>query len=96
LQPPPSGRVVYIRLGRGLMQSRSGERPLSQPRESRNTVIDMNAVSSFTMGERVFHQKFGYGAIVGIEGDKLEIDFEKAGLKKVVSKFVTGTDDIPF
>ena len=48
------------------------------------------------MGERVFHQKFGYGAIVGIEGDKLEIEFEKAGLKKVVAKFVSGTDDIPF
>ncbi|MEL6886942.1 MAG: UvrD-helicase domain-containing protein [Pseudomonadota bacterium] len=87
---------VYNSPGWRRLQSRSGERPLSQPRESRNTVIDMNAVSSFTMGERVFHQKFGYGAIVGIEGDKLEIDFEKAGLKKVVSKFVTGTDDIPF
>ena len=48
------------------------------------------------MGERVFHQKFGYGAIQGIEGDKLEINFDKAGVKKVVAKFVTGADDIPF
>ena len=48
------------------------------------------------MGERVFHQKFGYGAIVGIEGDKLEVDFEKAGMKKVVGKFLSGSDDIPF
>ena len=78
------------------LQARAGTRPMSQPRESRNTVIDLAAVSSFTMGERVFHQKFGYGAVVGIEGDKLEIDFEKAGVKKVVSRFISGCDDIPF
>lgn len=59
-------------------------------------MIDMSAVSSFVIGERVFHQKFGYGAIQGIEGDKLEIAFEKAGVKKVVAKFITGADDIPF
>jgi len=87
---------VYNSPGWKRLQARSGERPLSQPQESRNAVIDLNAVSAFTVGERVFHQKFGYGAIVGIEGDKLEVDFEKAGLKKVVSRFVSGTDDIPF
>lgn len=62
-------------------------------------VIDLDAVSAFTLGDRVFHQKFGYGAIIGIEGDKLDIAFEKAGEKKVVAKFVTAAeraDDIPF
>jgi DNA helicase-2/ATP-dependent DNA helicase PcrA len=59
-------------------------------------VIDLNAVSSFVVDERVFHQKFGYGLVVAIEGDKLEIDFEKAGKKKVISRFVSGCDDIPF
>ncbi|MGZ2258406.1 ATP-dependent helicase [Roseobacter sp. A03A-229] len=87
---------VYNSPGWRRLQARSQQRPVSQPRESKNTVIDMNAVSSFTVGERVFHQKFGYGAIQGIEGDKLEIAFEKAGIKKVVAKFVTGCDDIPF
>ena len=78
------------------MRARAGERGLSQPRESRNQVIDLTATSSFTIGERVFHQKFGYGAITGIEGDKLEVDFEKAGVKKVIAKFVTAHDDVPF
>ncbi|KIC39583.1 ATP-dependent helicase [Leisingera sp. ANG-M7] len=78
------------------MQARAGQYGMSQPKESKNTVIDLTATSSFTMGERVFHQKFGYGAITGIEGDKLEVDFEKAGPKKVVAKFVTATDDVPF
>jgi DNA helicase-2/ATP-dependent DNA helicase PcrA len=40
-------------------------------------------------GQRVFHQKFGYGRIVAIDGDKAEIDFEKAGHKKVMTSFVT-------
>lgn len=87
---------VYNSPGWRRLQERSQQRPVSQPRESKTTVIDMSAVSSFTVGERVFHQKFGYGAIQGIEGDKLEIAFEKAGTKKVVAKFVTGCDDIPF
>jgi len=87
---------VYNSPGWKRLQARSNTRPISQPKESRNTVIDLAAVSSFTMGERVFHQKFGYGAVVGIEGDKLEIDFEKAGIKKVVSRFISGCDDIPF
>ena len=87
---------VYNSPGWKRMQARSAARPVSQPRESKNTVIDLQAVSAFSMGERVFHQKFGYGAIVDIEGDKLEVDFEKAGLKKVVARFITAADDAPF
>ncbi|UWQ40261.1 UvrD-helicase domain-containing protein [Leisingera aquaemixtae] len=78
------------------MQARAGQRGLSQPKESKHQVIDLTATSSFTLGERVFHQKFGYGAITGIEGDKLEVDFEKAGTKKVVARFVSTPDDVPF
>lgn len=78
------------------MQARAGQRGLLQPKESKHQVIDLTAVSSFTLGERVFHQKFGYGAITGIEGDKLEVDFEKAGTKKVVARFVTSDTDVPF
>jgi DNA helicase-2/ATP-dependent DNA helicase PcrA len=37
---------------------------------------------------RVFHQKFGYGKIVGIDGNKLDIEFDKAGPKKVLDSFV--------
>ncbi len=87
---------VYNSPGWKRLQERSSQRPVAQPRESRNTVIDLNAVSSYVMGERVFHQKFGYGAIVGIEGDKLEIDFEKSGTKKVVARFICAADDVPF
>jgi DNA helicase II / ATP-dependent DNA helicase PcrA len=40
-------------------------------------------------GMRVFHQKFGYGRIAEIEGNKLEIDFEQSGRKRVMDSFVT-------
>lgn len=47
-----------------------------------------NDRSAFGIGERVFHLKFGYGAIADIEGNKLTIDFEKAGRKKVLESFI--------
>ncbi len=87
---------VYNSPGWRRLQARGGERPMSQPSEARSPVIDAQAVSSHSVGERVFHQKFGYGEIVGIEGDKLEIAFDKAGVKKVVARFITGADDVPF
>ncbi|WP_373356632.1 ATP-dependent helicase [Pseudoroseicyclus sp. CXY001] len=89
---------VYNSPGWKRMQSRQ-TRPMAQPGEARHVTIDLEASSSFTEGERVFHKKFGYGAITGIEGDKLEIAFDKAGVKNVVARFVVSADladDIPF
>ena len=81
------------------LQARSQKRGLGQPAEARNTVIDLDAISSFTQGDRIFHQKFGYGYVIGIEGEKLDIEFEKAGSKNVIAKFVMPADrkdDLPF
>ena len=86
----------YASPGWKRLQSQSAEPPISQPRESAHMTIDAVAVSSFTIGVRVFHQKFGYGCVSEIEGDKLTIAFEKAGNKKVVSRFVVLADDVPF
>ncbi|MGO4637470.1 ATP-dependent helicase [Mesorhizobium sp. 2RAF45] len=44
--------------------------------------------SPFSVGDRVFHQKFGNGNISAIEGNKLTIDFDKAGQKRVLDGFV--------
>src|SRR6187200_2370195 len=40
------------------------------------------------IGMRVFHQKFGYGRVAYVDGNKLTVDFDKAGQKKVVDTFV--------
>jgi len=41
------------------------------------------------VGTRIFHQKFGYGRVISSDGDKLDIDFEKAGQKRVMANFVS-------
>ncbi|HEX8654561.1 MAG TPA: UvrD-helicase domain-containing protein [Allosphingosinicella sp.] len=45
--------------------------------------------TDIALGQRVFHSKFGYGTVAEIEGNKLEIDFEQAGRKRVLDSFVT-------
>ena len=45
-------------------------------------------VSAFTLGDRVFHQKFGNGNVTAIDGNKLTIQFDRAGEKRVVDSFV--------
>jgi DNA helicase-2/ATP-dependent DNA helicase PcrA len=47
--------------------------------------------TDLSLGQRVFHGKFGYGIIAAIEGNKLEIDFEHAGRKKVLDSFVSAS-----
>jgi DNA helicase-2/ATP-dependent DNA helicase PcrA len=44
--------------------------------------------AGYALGERVFHQKFGYGLVAEVEGNKLTIDFDKAGRKRVVDSFL--------
>ncbi|HBH88912.1 UvrD-helicase domain-containing protein [Ponticaulis sp.] len=44
--------------------------------------------SSFKIGQRVFHIKFGYGRVEVIEGAKMTVEFEKAGTKKVIATFL--------
>jgi DNA helicase-2/ATP-dependent DNA helicase PcrA len=90
---------VYNSPGWKRMQTQSSGRPMAQPAEPRHMTIDATALSAFTEGDRVFHQKFGYGEVIGIEGDKLEIAFDKAGVKKVVAGFIVPAakaDEIPF
>jgi DNA helicase-2/ATP-dependent DNA helicase PcrA len=46
-------------------------------------------VSAIPVGARVFHDKFGYGAVIEVDGNKLEIEFELSGRKRVVDSFVS-------
>jgi DNA helicase-2/ATP-dependent DNA helicase PcrA len=51
-------------------------------------VSDTAHASAYARGDRVFHQKFGYGQVTGVEGNKLSVTFDKAGEKKVIDSFV--------
>jgi DNA helicase-2/ATP-dependent DNA helicase PcrA len=43
---------------------------------------------AFKAGDRIFHDKFGYGTVETVDGNKLDIAFEKSGRKKVIDSFV--------
>ena len=49
---------------------------------------ETDRTNTFKVGSRIFHQKFGYGKITAIDGNKLEVSFEKAGIKKVMANYV--------
>jgi DNA helicase-2/ATP-dependent DNA helicase PcrA len=86
---------------RRAQQQRNTPSPFASPYDpgrTRGPVIDAKAkvvatsdssVSAYGVGERVFHQKFGYGRIVAVEGNKLLVDFDKAGSKRVMDGFVS-------
>ncbi len=74
----------------------SYESPQKRGHTSEGTIIEAEewtvsaspSNSTFEVGIRVFHQKFGYGKILSLDGNKLEVEFEKAGTKKVIDSFV--------
>ncbi len=69
--------------------ARKGAGPMTIEGELVARSVDLGAqASAYKTGERVFHLKFGYGTIEQIEGNKLTIEFEKAGRKKVLESFV--------
>jgi DNA helicase-2/ATP-dependent DNA helicase PcrA len=59
--------------------------------EARGSAVSLGnkGRDDMSVGLRVFHQKFGYGTVAEIEGNKLEIDFETAGRKRVMDSFVS-------
>ena len=75
---PSMGRPKFRRVDPSLIHKRNG--PYSSDRRLKD--------DNFNVGDRIFHQKFGYGRIKMINGEKLEIAFEKAGDKRVMKSFV--------
>jgi len=65
-----------------LDRSKAKKRPTSPSRKAK--VIE----SDFSMGDRVFHDKFGYGEVTSIDGNKLVINFEMGSERKVMDSFI--------
>ena len=76
--------------GRSSHWDSSGTRPQSR---STGSVFDRKVKNEsgvvLARGERIFHDKFGYGTIINIDGHKLDIAFEKSGKKRVMDSFVS-------
>ena len=72
---------------RAQQASRKGAGPLTIEGELVARSVDLGPGSGYQEGQRVFHNKFGYGTIAALEGNKLTIDFE-TGRKKVLDSFI--------
>jgi len=85
-----AGTLDKVKPG-GEWQTRTFSREPTRVVESRGPAVSLGnkGRDDVAVGMRVFHQKFGYGLIAAIEGNKLEIDFEQAGRKRVMDSFVT-------
>jgi DNA helicase II / ATP-dependent DNA helicase PcrA len=77
---------------RGGFSGGARARPPTIDGESRLVARSGAEDSHFGPGVRVFHQKFGYGRVQAVEGNKLTVDFDKAGEKRVIDTFVVPAD----
>ncbi len=80
----------------GWQRAQTQAQPKAQPANRKGPMLiegelvakSTGTAANFNEGERVFHIKFGYGAVASVDGNKLTIDFEKAGRKMVLENFV--------
>jgi ATP-dependent DNA helicase UvrD/PcrA len=86
LSPEGRGRSSAARSGEGDRGHKARRLPLTI--EGELVAKSTGTVSAFTLGDRVFHQKFGNGNVTAIDGNKLTIAFDRAGEKRVVDSFV--------
>jgi DNA helicase-2/ATP-dependent DNA helicase PcrA len=83
-----SGRGRAAGAGEGPRTPGTTPRRLPLTIEGELIAKSTGTVSAFTLGDRVFHQKFGNGNVTAIDGNKLTIQFDRAGEKRVVDSFV--------
>ena len=83
-------RVGQSGYGPGWQRAANRKGQISSPAPQRDADgwVPQSGQSGFAKGDRVFHQKFGMGNVASVEGDKLDIAFDRAGRKKVVASFV--------
>ena len=83
---------IEIYKSQGIYSYRADITPArSQARNSFNNISvshSNHGVDVMMMGDRVFHIKFGYGSVVSITGDKVDVNFQHSGVKRVIDKFL--------
>lgn len=79
--------IGIYQTGRSNHWDSSGFSPASKAASFERKVVNADGIE-FARGQRVFHDKFGYGQILNIDGHKLDIDFDHSGHKRVMDSFV--------
>ncbi len=80
----------WLRAQRNRPRGKAPQAPRREPLTIEGTLVAASTAegTGLEIGTRIFHQKFGYGRVAQVDGNKLTVDFEKAGQKKVVDTFV--------
>ena len=81
-------RSNYKSPGWQRLKENAGRFDTRPPRDSTTLSATSGGPATFKVGTRIFHDKFGYGRVAHTEGNKLTVDFEKSGRKKVIATFV--------
>ena len=81
-------RSSYDSPGWKRLQENASRTPSRPPSDAGPLTATSGGASTFKTGSRVFHDKFGYGKVAFSEGNKLTVDFDKTGRKKVIATFV--------
>jgi len=87
-----SSEIGLAGSGRSTHWDSSGFTPKVKAKVAHERKVRSDDGTIFARGDRVFHDKFGYGKIVNIDGHKLDIAFEKSGQKRVMDSFVEKPD----
>jgi DNA helicase-2/ATP-dependent DNA helicase PcrA len=87
----PSGGLFPARPDLSRLGPLGRRPPLVEASPAPMTGREIRRVGGFAAGDRIFHQKFGYGTVRAVEGNKLSISFDKAGDKMVMDAFVEKT-----
>ena len=77
-----------VQTGRSRHWDSSGFTPKAKKTEPHERKVQTEAGDILARGDRVFHDKFGYGKIINIDGHKLDIAFEQGSTKRVMDSFV--------
>jgi DNA helicase-2/ATP-dependent DNA helicase PcrA len=85
----PGWQRAQARRGKGFSDNQRGFARGAPPTIEGEVLARSTGPSDeFELGDRVFHDKFGYGEVMEVEGTKLTVEFDKAGEKRLVSSFL--------
>ena len=83
-----ASQSAMVQAGRSRHWDSSGFTPKAKKSPKFERKVQSESGEILARGDRIFHDKFGYGKIVNIDGHKLDIDFEQGSTKRVMDSFV--------
>jgi DNA helicase-2/ATP-dependent DNA helicase PcrA len=94
LKELPKDHCLYISPNGTEMETFDAPTPLAISHGSLGANPFTQKKISFKKGQRVFHEKFGYGSVVRVDGERVDVNFEHGGTKKIIASFLNVADSL--